>query len=795
MKKLFFSVLLLFIGGYFVMAQNQQRYTIKGIVIDNATREPVPYANVIVWNSSIGAVTDSTGNFRLTNVPPGTYRLQASYIGYATTTTPEFLVINNKSFQTIELQETGKTLKEVEIKGIAGPFRKSAESPLSMREIGFTEIEKSAGSNRDISRVLESFPGVASSTGGYRNDLIVRGGGPSENSYYIEGVEVPTINHFATQGASGGPVGILNAELISNADFYSAAFPANRGNALSAILNINLKDGSSTSHNYSGVVGSSDLGFNTDGHLGKKVTYLFSARQSYLQYLFKALKLPFLPTYVDSQFKVKVKFDRHNQLTLLGLGAIDRMTLNTDTTGQTDANKYIVATLPIISQNTYTIGAVYKHFADNDVQTIVLSHDYFENKNLKYQDNIANPNNIVLNYDSYQAETRFRFENSNTLNAFRLDEGVHAELDHYFNQTAQQVFSAGSAFLLNYRTQLSLMRWGLFATGSYKTPDERLTLAAGIRTDANNYSSDMNHPFGQLSPRFSVSYRLLPKFYINGNVGSYYELPPYTVLGYKNNANQLVNKQNGVKYLQCNQVVLGIEQHPTNYTRFSLEGFYKQYRNGLLSLTDSIPLASEGADYNVYGAQSVNSTAKGRAYGMEFLARWFGYKNLNFIMAYTYVRSEYISPKTGTYLPTSWDNRNLFTLTANYQFPRNWALGIKFRAIGGSPYTPYDEAKSSLKVAWDAQDRPYLNYALYNTQRLATFTELDMRVDKTYFFKNWMFGFYFDIQNALNTTYREAPVLYSTGVTNPADPSRYVMKSLQPTSGVILPSIGIMVQF
>jgi hypothetical protein len=793
MKQIVLSIVMLFVSSIFSVAESH--YTISGVVIDKTTRAPIPYANVIIWNSMKGTTTDSTGNFKISNVLPGTYRLQATYIGYATSTTPEFLVINNKSFETIELEETGATLKEVEVKGVSGPFRKSAISPLSLREIGFTEIEKSAGANRDISRVLESFPGVAASPGGYRNDLIVRGGGPSENSYYIEGMEVPTINHFSTQGASGGPVGIFNAELISTADFYTGAFPADRGNALSAILNLQLKDGSATSHNYSGVIGSSDLGFNTDGHIGNKVTYLFSARQSYLQYLFKALKLPFLPTYWDSQFKVKIKFNRHNQLTLLGLGGIDRMTLNTDTTGQTDGNKYIVATLPIISQNTYTVGGVYKHFAGNSTQTVVLSHDFFQNKNLKYLNNIATPGNSILNYNSFQAETRFRFENSTLLNAFRIDAGVHSELDHYFNHTGQQVFSNGNSYLLNYLTSLSLLRWGIFATVTYKSPDERLTLAAGFRTDANNYSSTMNQALGQFSPRFSVSYRLLPKFYLNGNIGSYFELPPYTVLGYKNNANQFVNKENQVKYLQSNQIVLGIEHQPTAYTRLSVEGFYKRYLNGLYSLTDSIPLASEGADYNVYGTESVNSTANGRAYGLEFLARWFGYKNLNFILAYTYVRSEYINQQTNKYIPSAWDNRNLLTITGNYQFPRNWALGLKFRAIGGAPYTPYDVAKSSLKAAWDAQNRPYLDYALYNTQRLATFTELDFRVDKTYYLKNWMFGFYIDIQNALGTTYREAPVLYSTGVTDPGDPSRYVMKSLQPTSGTILPSVGIMVEF
>ncbi|MBB3188284.1 TonB-dependent receptor [Microbacter margulisiae] len=795
MRRNILFIILLFILPSGIIAQKNPRYTIQGQVIDKNTRAPISYASVIIWNSQIGTTADSIGRFKLSNIAPGSYRLQASFIGYANSITPEFLVINNKGFETIELEETAKALQEVEIKGVSGPFRRSAISPLSLKEIGFTEIEKSAGSNRDISRVLESFPGVASSTGGYRNDLIVRGGGPSENSYYIEGIAVPTINHFSTQGASGGPVGIFNAELISKADFYTGAFPADRGDALSSILNIDLKDGSATSYNYSGVVGSSDLGFNTDGHIGNKITYLFSARQSYLQYLFKALKLPFLPTYWDSQFKVKIRFNRYNQLTLLGLGGIDRMTLNTDTTGQTDGNKYIVATLPIISQNTYTVGGVYKHFAGNSTQSIVLSHDFFQNTNLKYLNNDAASGDKILNYNSYQAETRFRFENSTLLNAFRIDAGIHAELDHYFNHTGQTLYSNGNAYKLNYLTNLSLMRWGIFATGVYKSPNEKLTLAAGFRTDATNYASTMNHPFGQFSPRVSLSYQLLPKFYLNGNVGTYFELPPYTVLGYKNNENQYVNKGNGMKYLQCNQVVIGIEHQPKDYLRLSLEGFYKKYINGLYSLSDSIPLASEGADYNVYGTESVSSTATGRAYGVEASARWFGFDHLNFILAYTYVRSEYINPNTGKYIPSSWDNRNLLTVTSNYQFPRNWALGMKFRAIGGAPYTPYDYAKSSLKVAWDAKNSPYLDYALYNTKRLATFTELDLRVDKTYYFKNWMFGFYLDVQNALGTTYREAPVLYSTGLTDPTDPTHYLMKTVQPTSGTILPSIGIMVEF
>ena len=195
------------------------------------------------------------------------------------------------------------------------------------------------------------------------------------------------------------------------------------------------------------------------------------------------------------------------------------------------------------------------------------------------------------------------------------------------------------------------------------------------------------------------------------------------------------------------------------------------------------------------GTESVNSTAQGRAFGLELLARWFGYKNLNLIAAYTYVRSEFKNPKTGNYIPSSWDNRHLFTLTGGYTLPRNWVIGAKFRAVGGAPYTPYDVDKSSLKTAWDAQNRPYLDYSRYNTLRLKTFTQLDMRVDKTYFFNKWMFGFYFDVQNAMNTKYNQAPIITSTGITDPANPDKYIMKNINQRNGTIVPSIGIMVEF
>lgn len=181
-KKFIFLLLLMFTGLQIMQAQ--QAYSIKGIVKDAANGEPVSFANVVIWNTIEGTVTDSIGQFEITGVSPGSYRLQASFIGYKPTVTAEFRISNKDMFFPIELEESSESLQEVSI--VASPFRKTAESPLGLRVIGFKEIEKSAGGNRDISRVVQSFPGVAS-TAAFRNDLMVRGGGPSENRFFLDG--------------------------------------------------------------------------------------------------------------------------------------------------------------------------------------------------------------------------------------------------------------------------------------------------------------------------------------------------------------------------------------------------------------------------------------------------------------------------------------------------------------------------------------------------------------------------------------------------------------------------------
>jgi len=188
-----------------ILKSNAQQGIIEGLVTNSVTNHPVEFANVIIYNTTIGAVTDTNGRFRLAQLETGYFRVQVSAIGFESVVTAEILVTNARAaYIEIKLNESTTELDEINVK--ASPFKRKDESPLSLRKIGVGEIEKSPGGNRDISKVLQSLPGVAGAAA-YRNDLIVRGGGPGENRFYLDGVEIPTINHFATQGASGGPVG------------------------------------------------------------------------------------------------------------------------------------------------------------------------------------------------------------------------------------------------------------------------------------------------------------------------------------------------------------------------------------------------------------------------------------------------------------------------------------------------------------------------------------------------------------------------------------------------------------
>ncbi len=799
MKKIHYCLLSLIILTTTLL--NAQTGIIQGKVLNAITNEALPFVTVGIQGTTTGVATDINGEFKLENLQPGTYNLDASLVGYKKKTLFDVSVNNAKpTYIEITMEESATDLKTVEV--TTSPFSKTEESPVSLRNIGAEEIKRLPGANRDISKVIQSLPGVAS-TPAFRNDIIIRGGAPNENRFYLDGIEVPNINHFATQGSSGGPVGLINVNLINDVDFYSGAFPANRGNALSSVFEFKQKDGRSDKWVFTGAVGNTDFGLTADGPISKNSSLLVSVRRSYLQGLFSILGLPFLPTYNDYQVKYKIKFSDKADLTIVSLGALDQFELNTGIANPDEEQRYILENIPTNNQWNYTIGANLRLFAKKGYKNIVISRNMLRNSAIKYKLNVETDANRILDYNSDEIENKFRFESTSRQGNYKFNYGVSYQFSKYKVNTYQVIATQYNPNLVvDFSSNLNFHSYAAFGQVSRTFLASRLSLSAGVRADGNSYSTQMANPLKQVSPRLSASYSLTERWALNANAGMYYQLPSYTVLGYRNQLGSLVNKDNGVKYINGNHLVAGIEYKAGNSAKITVEGFYKTYNNYPFSIKDSVSLANQGADFGVIGNTAVIPASKGRSYGVELLAQQKITKGFYGILSATYVRSEF-TDKSNEYKPSAWDNRFLFSLTAGKNFKRGWVAGVRFRWVGGAPYTPTDTTASLIQAAWDANNQGILDISQLNSQRLRSFNQLDIRVDKLWYFKKWTLNLYLDIQNLLNYKAQQAPRLTPKQDENGNkltyvdgnNVTRYVANSIPNTAGIVLPTIGLIVEF
>ena len=793
MRKLTFSVLL--ISGV-IFGLNAQKGTIKGRVFNAKTNEPLEFANIIIQGTNIGSTSDLDGNYIFSNIDPGFKRLVVSLVGFETTTSPEIQVQGNQTvFLNIPVNETTQNLNEFVVK--RNITAKKIESPLSVIAIGVQEIEKSAGVNRDVSKLIQTLPGVAV-TDPNRNDLIVRGGGPSENVFYLDGIEIPVINHFTTQGSSGGSVGIINPDFVQDISFYTGAFPANRTNALSSVMDIRQREGNKERIQGKISVGASDAAFTLDGPIGEKSNFIFSARQSYLQFLFAAIGLPFLPTYNDFQLKYKIDFDKKNQLTFIGIGAIDDMTLNLGIENPTESQSYILSYLPIYKQWNYTVGAVYKRFSDTHFDTWVLSRNMLRNANFKYQDNDENLPK-VFDYISDEAENKLRFEQNYPGGAIKFSWGAGLRYSRYTNETFRKLFVNNQVINLNYDTEIRLWGYQAFAQASDDFFDNRLKLSLGVSFTGNDYNNNMANPLNQFSPRVSATYSLTDEINLNANLGRYAMQPAYTTLGFRDKDGVLVNQNEDLRYTVSNQAIAGFEYQQGNNIRFTAEGFYKHYNYYPMSVAEGISTASKGTGFGQVGDEEIVSTGKGRAYGMELLLKITQWKNINLTGTYTLFRSEFTN-NAGDYLPSTWDTRHLLNLIASYKLPKDWNIAGRWRFSGGAPYSPIDINLSSQRDAWDVQNLPYIDYANYNSLRLKPNHQLDLRIDKEFYFKKWLLNLYTDVQNVYAFQTESAPIYTNLGTDglpriDDQNPDRYVLREVKIVGGTILPTIGIIIKF
>jgi outer membrane receptor for ferrienterochelin and colicin len=795
-------------------AQNTGR--ISGIILNKRSQQTLAGISITLQPSGKGATSDERGAFRITGITPGSYSLRASGVGYAAVELNNLVVTTgNENTFTIELEPEASTLNTVVVSGRKNSVKAtSIESPLSIQRLTTEEIKANPGGNFDISKVIQSLPGVGGGVGGggFRNDIIIRGGAPSENVFYLDGIEVPIINHFGTQGAGGGPQGILNVSFIEDVKLSTSAFDARYDNALSSVFQFKQKNGNPNKLQGNIRLSATELAATFDGPLSKKTTFLASARRSYLQLLFQAIDLPIRPNYWDFQFKTTTRIDKKTTLSFLGIGAIDEFRFVAPKEA-TPEKLYAINSSPLINQWSYTVGASLKRLTDYGYWNLALSRNTLDNQADKYEDN-EKPQEIdrTLSIKSRETENKLRFDVARNWGDWKLTYGASLQFVQFSNDFFQRFRPRitdengnviQEAAILRSNVDRSFLRYGAFVQAGRRFLDNRLSISLGTRIDANDLDNSESNPLKQFSPRVSASYALTDKWNLSASYGIYYRLPSYTQLMFQNNQVGSFRANPG-DYIRSTHYVAGLEYLPSNVTRFTFEGFYKKYGNYPVSILDGVSLANKGTDFGAIGNEPVNQMGRGRAYGFEFFAQQKLSKRFFGILSYTFYRSEF-TDINDSYVRASWDNRHLLSFTGGYKLNRNWEIGLKFRYQGAAPYTPFDMDAS--RINYLTLGTGVLNNSLSNTLELPAFHASDLRVDKKWYGKKMTFDLFLDIQNWYNS---KNPGLPQYTFKRNADNTAFLTTDGQPIQqngsnaipfildnrdGSLLPTIGFIIEF
>ena len=779
MKRLFVTCSLLFIS---LSLQSQNLGTISGKVFNNETGLILEGATIQVENSDFFAITNSEGFFEIKDIPTSSYNVKASFIGFKSLTIFNVIVksAGNQSLQ-YGLNALSEQLEEVIV--VESPFKTSIETPLSTQTFSAVEIETYPGGNNDITRVIQSLPGISPSVGGFRNDIIIRGGGPNETVYYIDGIEIPNINHFSTQGSSGGPVGLVNISFIKDVTLSTSSFGAEYDNALSGVLSFVQKEANKEKISGNFRIGSSEAGITLDGPINQDTSFIFSVRRSYLQFIFKAFGFSFLPDYWDYQMKLNHKIDDFNYINFIGIGSVDELTVNEPDEFDFE-NQSTIEQIPITNQNSRTFGITWKRIYKNSngFFNLSLSNNKLENNFERFEDNVSKTNKVYSNI-STEEDIKLRFISNNSFENYKFSFGGNFQLSKYSNSTLFKFYN------INYDSNIDFIKYGLFIKSSKRFFSDKLSLSFGIRTDQDNFTSE-NKIFENISPRLALSLSLSSnnKWNLNLTSGRYYKMPTYTSLGFRDLNNMLTNKNS--KYTQSDHLVIGLEYINSESSRFTIELFDKRYSNYPVSFTDMVSLANKGGDFEVLGNEKILSVGKGKSYGIELLYQQKLKNNFYGILSYTFFYSKF-SGIDKIYLPSVWDNRNLFSFTGGYKLKKNWEISSKLRYTDKTPYAPINIELSNMSYPEIVFD-----YSQLGNYFLDKFLKLDLRIDKRWNFKSTSMNLYIDAENLLAN---EIPVPPEYGLLRDSNQNVINPKSLIEVESdnrtSIIPSIGFVFYF
>lgn len=746
----------------FSTAEGQEEGPLVGRItgeVRSVAGDPLPGANIIILGTTIGAASNEDGSFDIKNVPAGTYSVRASIIGFAPQVASDVVVNVVRPVELkFDLVETNIELEEISV--VADYFQKLPEAPLSTQFQSAEEIRRLPGGLEDVVRAISILPGVAQVEPG-RNDLIVRGGAPSENLYVIDNIEVPNINHFGTQGASGGPLSYVNLDFVERTSFSTGGFGVRYGDKLSSVLTIGLRDGRTDRLGGKATLSASQFGLNLEGPSGEHGSFLFSARRSYLDFIFKAAGFGFVPEYWDFLGKGHYHLGKDDRLSIMAIAALDNVRFFNDTSDKRYENSKILGS----DQNQLVGGLSWRHLFGSGYSTVTLGQTYVDYDYLQ-ADSLQQP---IFSSASFEHESSLNGDLLLQLSKeTELSFGLHAKLIRFHSDTELKPFwtNFGQLLSVNANFDTSAVKGAVFVQLSQVFG--RLRLTGGVRGDYFNLIANSL----AFSPRFSASFAISSDVSVSASVGRYHQAPSYIWL--------TAHRQNrDLKFAAVNQYVAGIEHIMMRDVKVSLEVYVKRYFQYPASLDRTfLVMANTGAGfggsddgYASFGLDRLVSKGSGEAHGIEFFVQ----KKLSEIPFYGTVSVSFNESMfrglDGIDRANSFDQRWIVNAGGGYIFDTYWEIAAKFRFATGRPYTPIGP--------FGAQSA-----ALYNTERVKANHSLDVRVDRRWLFQSWTLITYVDIQNIYNRKASTIP--------------RYDPRTgaLDETNSIgILPSIGVSAEF
>lgn len=724
--KSIITILILLFNAVIVSAQIEKG-VVYGLVTDAVSNQPLIGVNVILIGTNFGAATDEDGKYEIKGIPVNTYQIKASLIGYSTWTKADVVVRPSKPVE-VDFALVEEAVKLQGITVTSGYFSRGPTDIISTRSLGYEEIRRAPGGFEDVVRALSVLPGVAQADAG-RNDLIVRGGAPSENLYILDGIEIPNINHFGTQGAAGGPLSYINIDYIKESTFSTGGFSTEYGDKLSSVLKINLRNGRNDRLGGKATISATQFGLNLEGPLGENNNFIFSVRRSYLDFIFKAAGFGFVPEYYDLISKADFKLDKNNSISFLFVGAFDNVKYFNDSEDQRFDNSKILGS----DQKQYATGIIYQHLINNGFFTATLSRTFID-YNTSQRDYYLNPifQDISREQEnSLKIDLIYKFSPVTELSTGIMGKYVKFNADILFPHF---ITSFGDTLPIN-----SLITQQIYSkASSYINLNqiffEKLKTNIGLRLD---YFSPLERQI-YFAPRISASYSLTELTSINLSSGIYYQAPSYIWLAVENNKKNLTD-------LRAEHLILGIDHLIREDAIIKIEAFYKWYSDYPVSLLRPyLILANTGAGYQgtddnfaAFGLEPLINKGSGKTRGIELsVQKKLSDMRLYGILSFTYSETRF-TPLDGISRRGLYDQNWIINLSGGYKFDENWETSLKFRFSSGSPYTPYESNGKQL-------------VSKYLTESFLPLHSLDIRVDRRWYFSNLTLITYLDIQNIYN---------------------------------------------